>query len=90
MEPYRKFIRQTGIRAETSAMFEDIARNLEAPHALGMTTVLVVSPENRDAEHLNRATGGIAQQHIHHVTDDLASFLAGLTATLNSSKASAT
>ena len=70
-------------------MFEDIARNLEVPHALGMTTVLVVSPENRDAEHLNRATGGLEQQHIHHVTDDLASFLAGLTASATSTKASA-
>ncbi len=42
--PYRKFVRQTGITPETSAMFEDIARNLEAPHELGMTTVLVTSP----------------------------------------------
>ena len=80
MEPYRKFIRQTGVRAETSAMFEDIARNLEAPHALGMTTVLVVSPENHDAEHLNRTTGGTGQEHIHHITDDLAAFLQGLVA----------
>ena len=80
MEPYRKFVAQTGIRAETAAMFEDIARNLESPHALGMTTVLVVSPGNADAEHLNRATGGIAQSHVHHVTDDLAAFLDSLTA----------
>ena len=79
IEPYLKFIGQTGIDPTTSAMFEDIARNLEAPHALGMVTVLVVSPENKDAEHLNKATGGTAQQHIHHVTDDLAGFLAGLT-----------
>ena len=79
MEPYQKFIRQTGIAPKSSAMFEDIARNLEAPHALGMVTVLVVSPENKDAEHLNKATGGTAQEHIHYVTDDLASFLAGLT-----------
>ena len=75
MEPYRKFVAQTGIEPETSAMFEDIARNLEAPHALGMTTVLVVSPDNRDAEHLNSTTGGTAQEHIHHITDDLAGFL---------------
>jgi len=79
MEPYAKFIRQTGIDPKTSAMFEDIARNLEAPHALGMVTVLVTSPENKDAEHLNKATGGTAQDHIHYVTDDLAGFLAGLT-----------
>lgn len=84
MEPYRKFVRQTGIKPETSAMFEDIARNLEAPHALGMVTVLVVSPENKDAEHLNKQTGGTTQQHIHYVTDDLASFLAGLTRDLKS------
>jgi putative hydrolase of the HAD superfamily len=77
-EPYRAFIRQTGIRPEGAAMFEDIARNLEVPHALGMTTVLVVSPDNTDAEHLNRASGGAAQQHIHHVTDDLPAFLTDL------------
>jgi putative hydrolase of the HAD superfamily len=80
MEPYVKFVRQTGIEPRTSAMFEDIARNLEAPHELGMTTVLVVSPENHDAEHLNRTTGGTARDHVHHVTDDLAGFLAGLAA----------
>lgn len=78
MEPYRKFVGVTGIRPETSAMFEDIARNLEAPHALGMTTVLVVSPENRDAQHLNAATGGTAQTYVDHITDDLAGFLVGL------------
>ena len=49
IEPYLKFIGQTGIDPTMSAMFEDIARNLEAPHALGMATVLVVSPENKDA-----------------------------------------
>ena len=78
MEPYTKFVQQTGIEPKTSAMFEDIARNLEAPHALGMTTVLVVSSENRDAEHLNRTTGGTVQDHIHHITDDLTGFLEGL------------
>lgn len=75
MEPYRKFVAATGIRAETSAMFEDIARNLEAPHALGMTTVLVTSSENHDADRLNSASGGIDQPHVHHVTSDLAGFL---------------
>jgi putative hydrolase of the HAD superfamily len=75
IEPYRKFIAQTGIRAESSAMFEDIARNLEAPHELGMTTVLVVSPDNHDAGKLNAETGS---GHIHHVTDDLPVFLGGL------------
>jgi putative hydrolase of the HAD superfamily len=76
LEPYRKFVTQTGIRPETSAMFEDIARNLEAPHALGMTTVLVTSPDNRDANLLN---GEDKPRHVHHVTSDLPGFLAALT-----------
>ncbi len=80
LAPYQKFVAQTGINPETSAMFEDIARNLEVPHALGMTTVLVVTPENRDAEHLNAATGGMGQAHVHHVTDDIAAFLGRLVA----------
>jgi putative hydrolase of the HAD superfamily len=78
LAPYRRFVGQTGIRAETSAMFEDIARNLEVPHAMGMTTVLVVAPDNADARHLNRASGGEDQPHVHHVTDDLVGFLLGL------------
>jgi putative hydrolase of the HAD superfamily len=71
--PYRKFIARTGIEPKTSAMFEDIARNLTAPHELGMTTVLVTSPDNLDAAHLN----GLDQDrsHVDHVTDDLARFL---------------
>jgi len=78
--PYRKFIAETGIEPTRSAMFEDIARNLEAPHELGMTTVLVTSPDNKDAEHLNALHGGAGEKHVHHVTDDLAAFLAKLAA----------
>jgi len=87
MEPYRRFIRQTGIRPETSAMFEDIARNLEAPHALGMTTVLVTAPENCEIAKLNRETGGIDQPHVHHVTGDLAAFLTELVENVLTSRA---
>ncbi len=38
---YEKFLAATAIRPRQSAMFEDLAQNLEAAHALGMTTVLV-------------------------------------------------
>ena len=56
-------------------MFEDIARNLEAPHALGMTTVLVTSPDNNDASIIERLDGGDGLSRMsHHVTDDLAGF----------------
>lgn len=55
-----------GLSPATAAMFEDDARNLAAPHALGMRTVHVAPvPEPAD--------------HIHHHTDDLAGFLARLT-----------
>jgi putative hydrolase of the HAD superfamily len=73
-EPYRKFIAKTGIEARASAMFEDIARNLEAPHDLGMTTVLVTSSENVDGNRINGITG-TEHAYVHHRTDDLAGFL---------------
>jgi putative hydrolase of the HAD superfamily len=55
-----------GLDPTRAAMFEDDARNLAVPHALGMRTVHV-APEPRPAA------------HIHHHTDDLAAFLARLT-----------
>ena len=54
-----------GLAPETAAMFEDDARNLAAPHAMGMRTVHV-APVAEPAP------------HIHHHTDDLAAFLARL------------
>lgn len=51
-----------GVNPRRSAMFEDEARNLKAPHAMGMRTVHV-APEPED------------HAHIHHHTDDLAGFL---------------
>ncbi|RVT86728.1 pyrimidine 5'-nucleotidase [Rhodobacteraceae bacterium CCMM004] len=50
------------VAPEEAAMFEDDARNLAAPHAMGLRTVLV-TPEPQAAD------------HIHHHTDDLAGFL---------------
>jgi len=51
-----------GLQSDRAAMFEDDPRNLAAPHAMGMRTVLV-------------GTGTQAAPHIHHHTDDLAAFL---------------
>jgi putative hydrolase of the HAD superfamily len=70
--PYEKFVRHTNIRPATSAMFEDIARNLEAPHDLGMTTVLITSDDNADANILN---GQTRPDYVHHTTGHLAGFL---------------
>ena len=77
---YRHIMASGGIAPERAVMFEDIARNLEAAHALGMTTVWVrpskvTMPgdgDNIDAAELAR------HPHIHHMTDDLADFLRGL------------
>ena len=74
-EPYAKFIAQTGIAPARSAMFEDIARNLEVPHRLGMVTVLVTSPDNEDGNLINDLSGGTVQPHVQHRTGDLAGFL---------------
>lgn len=70
--PYEGFLRAHDVDPLRAAMFEDIARNLEVPHDLGMVTVLVKSDHNRDANHLNE---GADASHVHHVTDDLAGFL---------------
>ncbi|MDX5357695.1 MAG: pyrimidine 5'-nucleotidase [Rhodobacterales bacterium] len=51
-----------GLDPTRAAMFEDDARNLAAPHAMGMQTVHV-APHPAPAD------------HIHHHTDDLTAFL---------------
>ncbi len=52
-------------------MFEDMPHNLEAPHALGMTTVLVHSDylDHPAQQQMRKWTE--LPEHIHHATDDL-------------------
>ena len=47
-QAYDRFLARHGVDAGKAAMFEDLARNLEVPHALGMTTVLVVPERTRE------------------------------------------
>ena len=54
-----------GVIPTKAAMFEDEARNLAVPHAMGMRTVHV---------HEQRTTHG----HVHHHTNDLVDFLSQL------------
>jgi putative hydrolase of the HAD superfamily len=58
-----------GLTAERAAMFEDDARNLEVPHAMGLTTIHV-------------APGAEPHPFIQHHTTDLSAFLTRLTAGL--------
>ena len=75
-EPYLKFVQRTGIAPQRAAMFEDIARNLEPPYELGMTTVLVQSSDNVDGAILNAGIGDpLNSLFIDHVTQDLPAFL---------------
>jgi putative hydrolase of the HAD superfamily len=74
--PYEKFLRDYGVKATTSAFFEDIPRNLEVPYQLGMQTVLVTSDDNPDAKHLNADADA---DYVHHRTNDLTQFLSGQT-----------
>lgn len=59
---FERVFERDGTDPAQAAMFEDDARNLAVPHALGMKTVHIAqAPDPAD--------------HIHHHTDDLAAFL---------------
>jgi putative hydrolase of the HAD superfamily len=79
--PYDLFLARHGLAPTRSAMFEDMARNLEVPKEVGMRTVLVVGPpaghDSREAwEHPPEATPA----YVDLVTDDLAGLLERLPA----------
>jgi putative hydrolase of the HAD superfamily len=65
-QAFETIFARDGLDPSTAAMFEDDPRNLAAPHAMGMRTVLV-TPEPDPAP------------HIHHHTADLTHFLRQLT-----------
>jgi putative hydrolase of the HAD superfamily len=72
---YQRFLKAFNVEANRAAMFEDLARNLATPHALGMTTVLVVPERSREVFREDWELEGRDAPHIDHVTDDLAGFL---------------
>jgi putative hydrolase of the HAD superfamily len=78
-QTYDRFLEAHGVDAGKAAMFEDLARNLAVPHALGMTTVLVVPEGTREVFREEWEMQGRDAPHVDHVTDDLAGFLQRLT-----------
>jgi putative hydrolase of the HAD superfamily len=72
---YDRFLAAHGVDARKAAMFEDLARNLAVPHALGMTTVLVVPEGTREVFREDWELAGRDAPHVDHVTDDLVRFL---------------
>ncbi len=72
---YDRFLARHGVDPARAAMFEDLARNLEVPHLLGMTTVLVVPEGTREVFREDWELEGREAPHVDHVTDDLVGFL---------------
>ena len=79
-QTYDLFLASTGSPGRNAVMFEDLARNLAVPKALGMITVLIV-PRNFEptfSEIWERDAAN--EDDVDFVTDDLAGFLVSLIA----------
>jgi putative hydrolase of the HAD superfamily len=74
-QTYQKFLGLHGVDPKSSAMFEDLSRNLVIPHQLGMTTVLVVPDGTKEVVREDWEQEGRDADHVDHVTDDLTGFL---------------
>ena len=75
---YERFMGAHAVAAGSAAMFDDLPHNLRTAHSLGMTTVLVACGQTDHPEHRAIAGWGELPSHIHHRTDALAPFLAGI------------
>ena len=77
-EAFATFIKRHAVEPRRAAMFEDMPQNLEVPHALGMTTVLIRSAYIDHPAQVKARTWQTPPPHIHHMTGDLTGFLVGL------------
>lgn len=77
--PWHSFVRAHAVEPSSTAMFEDMAKNLIPAHDLGMTTVWI---PNGNAWSSDAAEGA----HIHHVTEDLTGFLDAALAEIGTGK----
>lgn len=78
IQAYERFLVRHGVDPARAAMFEDLARNLETPHMLGMTTVLVVPEGQREVFREAWELEGRDAPCVDHLTDDLTGFLEGI------------
>ncbi len=79
-QTYERFAALHAVTGNNAVMFEDLARNLIEPKALGMTTVLVV-PRNFEPTFSEIWESDPAYDDaVDFVTDDLAGFLGAITA----------
>jgi len=75
LETYNRFLEKTGVSPARAAMFEDLSRNLQVPHKLGMRSVLLVPEGTRAVFREEWELEGQNAPHVDFVTDDLAGFL---------------
>jgi len=74
----KRMVERHDVAPQQAAMFEDMPHNLKAPHALGMTTVLVRSEyPDHPAQQQMRAWTKLPE-HVHHATDCLTEFLGAI------------
>jgi len=79
-QTYEKFAALKQLDTKRAAMFEDLPRNLTAPKAMGMKTVLLV-PRNFEGIVMERwEIPAETDDHIDYITDNLSEFLTGLQA----------
>jgi putative hydrolase of the HAD superfamily len=77
---YERFLARHQVDPRRAVIFEDLARNLEVPHALGMITVLVVPKGTGVVLREEWELAGRDEPHVDYVTDDLAEFLRNIVA----------
>jgi len=88
-EAYEAFFRKYNVEPRRAAMFEDIARNLVAPHERGMATILI-RPRIGQQDH--REAGDRLDEDspaIDFVTSDLVGFLQAVNVQLRLARAAA-
>lgn len=72
---FEKFLRDHNVKGDEAIMFEDLSRNLVAPKALGMRTVLIM-PHNVEPSFTEPwETMDGSNAHVDYATTDIAAFL---------------
>ncbi|HEY2754747.1 MAG TPA: pyrimidine 5'-nucleotidase [Pseudolabrys sp.] len=72
---YERFLKRHDVDPKKAAMFEDLARNLEVPHRLGMVTVLVVPAGEHKVLREGWELEGRDAPHVDYVTENIVGFI---------------
>jgi putative hydrolase of the HAD superfamily len=75
IQAFQKFVERADIEPKTGAMFDDIARNLQPAHTLGMKTIWIHTDHKPGWPKASSDRESDDKSFIDHETDDLLSFL---------------